>query len=99
MAQSLYAKDEYIDLSITALKEWLDKHKDQYQIRSCVVGRRLFYRPLYRFPRRQTLGQLYYSHLGMVGLVDLDSGKYTPVAKTGRLARRAQHSIERFLSC
>jgi hypothetical protein len=90
-ANALYKKTSYVNLSIGALKKFIED-LDQSPFSVC-VGRRLFYKPLWN----DLVGQLFYSHLGMLGVVDLTTGSYKAVATQSRLAKRAQYTLEKFL--
>ena len=90
-ANALYKRTNYVNLSVGALKKFIE-NSDRAPYSVC-VGRRLFYKPLWN----DMVGQLFYSHLGMVGVVDLTTGDYKAVASQSRLAKRAQYTLERFL--
>ena len=93
-AKALYDGTHYVELGIAPLVKFIEEQTAEgVTVLSVCVGRRLFYKPLWN----NMVGQLYYSHLGMLGVVDLSTGHYKPVSTQSRVARRAAHSVERFL--
>ena len=93
-ARMLHKREMYVDLSREALLEYIAKwDKEGKRIESVCLGRRLFYKPLWN----HMVGRLYYSHLGVVGVMDLNTGSYKPISTQSRISKRAAHSLEKFL--
>ena len=92
MAVELHTQANYVPLKLAALREYMETYDDQ--VLSVCLGRRLFYTPMWS----PTVGKLSYSHLGMVGLLDITTGEYQPVSMRSYGCQRAAHSIERLLS-
>lgn len=96
VANEANSRENYCGLSINALREWLAL-REGASIYTVAVGKRLLYVPQDPYNPREGSGALYYGTMGLVGSVELATGKYIDMCDGPRLQKRSMYSIVEFL--